>query len=134
MTGAVVLDTNIASFVVRRDSRLDRYRVHYDGQVVVLPFQVVAELRFGVRLAQWGPRRRADLERFISGCVVAPYSDGLASVWAELMLHAQGIGRRLEAGDAWIAATALHLGRPLLTHDTDFTRLAYPGLTVVCFA
>lgn len=101
---------------------------------MVLPFQVVAELRFGALRAGWGQRRRAGLERYISRGMVVPYTDELAVAWARVTLHAERIGRRLEAGDAWIAATAVHLDLPLLTHDADFRALNYPGLTVVCHA
>ena len=50
------------------------------------------------------------------------------------MAHARVVGRRLEADDAWVAATASLLNLPLLTHDKDFRDLGYPGLTVICHA
>lgn len=58
----------------------------------------------------------------------------LTPVWARVITHSKAIGRRLEAGDAWIAATALHRGIPLLNHDLDFVGLELAGLDVVCYA
>ncbi len=47
------------------------------------------------------------------------------------MSAAQAAGRRLEAGDGWIIATAVHRGIQLLTHDRHMVRLPIPGLAVV---
>ena len=44
-------------------------------------------------------------------------------------LRARRIGRELSAADAWIAATAVLLNCPLLSHDRDFGNL--PGLEVI---
>jgi len=43
-------------------------------------------------------------------------------------------GRRLEAGDAWIIATAAHRKIPLITHDRDFAHLEIPDLTIISYA
>ena len=48
-----------------------------------------------------------------------------------MMHEARKAGRRLEAGDCWIAATALLLDAPLLTHDKDFDTKACPSLAVI---
>ena len=44
--------------------------------------------------------------------------------WAEVRAEAQRGGRKIRTGDAWIAATALELGVPILTHNrADFDML-----------
>lgn len=43
-------------------------------------------------------------------------------------------GRRLEAADAWIAATAVDGSLTLVTHDKDLAATGWPGLKVVCRA
>jgi predicted nucleic acid-binding protein len=40
-------------------------------------------------------------------------------------------GKRLETGDAWIVATALHRKIPLLTHDRDQATVVITGLEVI---
>jgi len=39
-------------------------------------------------------------------------------------------GRRIECADAWIAATALLYGAPLLTHNRSHS-LGVPGLSLI---
>jgi predicted nucleic acid-binding protein len=77
---------------------------------------------------------RTGLEGFIAQFVVVPYTFELAQTWARLMTHARRAGRRLEAGDAWIASSAACYGVPLLTNDRDFVGLEFEGLHVVCRA
>jgi predicted nucleic acid-binding protein len=130
----VVLDTSVASLAIRGDTRLAQYSAHYREGYAVLPLQAVAELRYGTVLAGWGEERLEDLERYVTRNLVAVPNDDIAHQWARVSAFARRMGRRLEAGDAWVAATAVYLGLPLLAHDLDFVDLAYPGLDVVCYA
>jgi predicted nucleic acid-binding protein len=56
-------------------------------------------------------------ERF----VIVPSSRDLVPKWAEVMVAARRNGRRLETADAWIAATAILYGAPLVTHNAMTT-------------
>lgn len=82
----------------------------------------------------WAAPARRDLERVISRFVVIPYDTELARTWARVMATAKREGRRLESGDAWIAATAVHRALRLVTHDRDFLGLRIPNFDVLCFA
>ena len=53
----VVLDTDVWSFVFKRDSRAERYRVHLEGNVLCVSFQTVAELYQWAEMANWGEKR-----------------------------------------------------------------------------
>jgi len=90
-------------------------------------FQTVAELWSWAEENDWGTTLRAGLEIFLQKFLVIPYDPELAQTWARLTTHCKRIGRRLEAGDAWIAASAVHYKLVLLTHDLDqvslFSRL-----------
>ena len=97
-----------------------------------------------VRVAHFGSRE-ADLVEshrelvvgvvaFLGRFLIVPYDLRLARVWARVIAHSKATGRRLEAGDEWIAATALHRGVPLLSHGHDFVGLELAGLEVVCYA
>ena len=134
MSDEVVLDTTVASLLLRPDERLELYREEMDRRRLVLPFQAVAELRRGIRMAGWGSARAAVLDRLLQKAIVHNVSQQLIEAWVEISCHAERRGRRLETGDAWIAATAIRLQLPLLTHDADFRDLQYPGLTVICRA
>ncbi|CAG1001520.1 Ribonuclease VapC4 [Phycisphaerales bacterium] len=59
-----------------------------------------------------------------------PYDEGLADSWASISQKRASIGRPIECGDCWIAATALRHGLPLITHNPrDYADIA--GLTVI---
>jgi tRNA(fMet)-specific endonuclease VapC len=103
------------------------------GQVLALSFQSVGELWAWAEERNWGARRRQHLSTFLRRFLVIPYDMNLAKVWAQVTVACRKQGRRLEAGDAWIAATAVHRDIPLLTHDADHLGLHLPGLTVVSY-
>jgi tRNA(fMet)-specific endonuclease VapC len=67
------------------------------------------------------------LRLFLSRFVIVPSSHDLVLKWAEAMVAARRIGRRIETADAWIAATALLYNAPLLTHNKSHY-IGVPGL------
>lgn len=126
----VVLDTTIASMMLNQNPLLALYYVHLLNASWLISFQTVAEMRFGALKANWGVSRQQQLEVFLQRFQIIPYTAPLATQWAEVRLDAERVGLRLEAGDAWIAATARLLNAPLLTHDKDFSPAACPSVTV----
>ncbi len=126
----VVLDTTVASMMLNQNPLLALYYVHLLNASWLISFQTVAEMRFGALKANWGTARQQQLEVFLQRFQIIPYTDPLAMHWAEVRRDAERVGLRLEAGDAWIAATARLLNAPLLTHDKDFSPAACPSLTV----
>ena len=81
----------------------------------------------------WGPRRLAQLETFLSGVVVLPYSSRVAITWGDLQAHAQLRGRPRPANDTWVAACCLARGLPLITYNRkDYQDFAdHEGLTLL---
>ena len=62
-----------------------------------------------------------------------PSSPDLCRQWAEVLVGARAAGRRIECADAWIAATVVLYGAPLVTHNrADY--LGVPGLELVSHA
>jgi predicted nucleic acid-binding protein len=59
-----------------------------------------------------------------------PYDRDLCAIWAAVTVAARANGRRIDCADAWIAATALFCGAPLITHNRN-DYLGVPGLMVV---
>ena len=53
------------------------------------------------------------MKRFVS----VPSSRDLIVKWAEVMVLARSVGRRIEVADAWIAATALPYDAPVVTNN-----------------
>ena len=91
----------------------------------------IAELKFGL-LAARAPSIRAQRLRTLQdalGLEPLPIDEHVTDAWAELRVALWTAGQRLEANDAWIAATAIAHGLPLVTQDRDYDGV--PGLDVV---
>jgi predicted nucleic acid-binding protein len=128
---SVLLDTDVFSFVFKRDTRAKLCEPDLIGDQACLSFQTVAELRFWANVRRWGKSRRQNLELSLGRCVVLPYDDALASHWADITASRRGLGKPIGCGDAWIAAAALRYGLPLLTHNAiDYADIS--GLQVIC--
>lgn len=127
---SVVLDTDVLSFFAKRDTRASLYASDVVGRRLCTCFQTIAELRLWALIRRWGPVRRAALDRLLDRLVVLRYDAILAQHWAEVTAHRRRLGRPIECGDAWIAATAIRHGIPLVSHNSkDYAGI--PGLTVI---
>jgi predicted nucleic acid-binding protein len=82
----------------------------------------VAELRLWAELRNWGSQRRADLEHFLQGCLLYYPDNLLCTQWASLVAMQRRAGRQIAPHDAWVAATALYLDVPLVTHNAGHYR------------
>ena len=117
MTGFVLLDTDVYSFLTRTDPRGEPFRAALEGRRLCLSFATVAELHKGARKRGWGEDRIRAMDADIQRYVVIPYDAGLARVCGELLADREGRGLRMEEFDAWIAATALRHEIPLATNN-----------------
>ena len=100
------------------------------SQIGVLSFITLAELYRWPEERDWGPRRRAELARVLRPYEVAFPDEPLCQRWALLMATTKSAGRPLPFANSWIAATALHSGLELVTHNPrDFNGI--DGLTVI---
>ena len=90
----------------------------------------VAEVERWALQYRWSSQRLHWLHLYLRRFTVVPSSPDLCRKWAEVMAAAQAAGRRIETADAWIAATALLYGVPLVSHNrSDY--LGVPGLTLI---
>lgn len=133
----VLRDTTVASLLHPKKKGTElraKYEEHMRGQTLALSFQSVAELWGWAEANRWGEKARQGLDGFVRRFLVIPYDYELAQVWARVMEESKKEGRRFEAGDCWIAATAVHRSVPLLSHDEDFAGRSIGGLNVVTYA
>jgi len=63
---AVVIDTDVLSYLFKGDTRAGLYLPHLDQRLGLLCFMTLAELRQWALIRNWGERRRRNLEEFIS--------------------------------------------------------------------
>lgn len=134
--GVVLLDTTVASLLHPRKKGTElrsKYEKHMRGQTLALSFQTVAELWNWAEANGWGQKARKGLDAFVRRFLVIPYNYELAKAWAKVMEASKKEGRRFEAGDCWIAATAVLHDVPLLAHDNDFTGRSIPDLRVISY-
>ena len=130
----VVVDTGVfsASLSRRRRARFEAQIGLMAGQQIFLAAVTVSELRYGALVAGWGEARRNRLDESIQATTVVPVSDRFLSTLADLRFACRAAGHplhdRAHANDLWIAASALHIGAPLLTADNVFANT--PGLTL----
>jgi tRNA(fMet)-specific endonuclease VapC len=126
----VVVDTNIISFFLKRDTRAVLYESHLIGNLRIIAAQTRAELEEWSLVRDWGPRRRSQLRLFLGGYTFAAGDETICLRWAEVRAQAHRTGRPISVADAWVAATALAYAAPLITHNPDdFENV--PGLTVI---
>jgi tRNA(fMet)-specific endonuclease VapC len=126
----VVVDTDVVSFLFKNDSRAQLYLPWMRDRDLLVSFMTEAELEQWILLARWGADRARRFRIFMTGFASVPSSRDLILQWAEVMVAARANGRRIEAADAWIAATAVLYGATLLTHNPkDY--LGVPNLHVL---
>lgn len=126
----VVVDTNVVSYIYRNDPIARPYLDLMDGYRAVISFQTYEEVLFGVLVNNWGYRRREQIIQYVDDTYDVIESNlHMIAICAELRAESRRLGRELSAADGWIAATAVLLNCPLLSHDRDFGDL--PGLEVV---
>ncbi len=131
----VLLDTNLASALYRGDQeRLETYAGVLVPGPLAIALQSSAEMRYGAERARWGIPKRNRLEVLLARLIVLTPDQTTAHRWAQVMAHAERIGRPLSHGDGWIAAAAIQNGTTLVSHDLDLADLGFPGLEVVCRA
>ncbi|MGL5941869.1 MAG: type II toxin-antitoxin system VapC family toxin [Waterburya sp.] len=120
----LLLDTDVVSFLLKGDSRSQKYELILQGHQLGLSFMTVAELFQWAAIRNWGTQRISSLERSLTNYLIIPVDIELCRIWGNLRAERQAIGRPFSAQDAWIAATALRHDLPLVTHNAkDFQNI-----------
>jgi predicted nucleic acid-binding protein len=122
---AVVVDTDVVSLVFKGDSRAGRFLSALATPDLLVSFMTEAELERWILQAKWGSERIVRFRTYMKRFVSVPSCRDLIVKWAEATVAALAVGRRIEAADAWIAATALLYDAPLVTSNpSDYAGVA----------
>jgi len=114
---AVVVDTDVVSYVFKQDTRARSYHRHLVGRHGLLSFMTLAELDRWAIQQHWGQSRRDHLARFLLELSVIHSNRELCRVWAQITDKADQLGRPLDCADAWIVVAALLERVPLVTNN-----------------
>jgi predicted nucleic acid-binding protein len=129
-----VVDTDVASFMFKSDSRAAFYEARLVGLSPTVSFMTIAEMDGWALRYRWGPAQTAQMEAVLQSRFVTIFADrDLCRLWAEVTVSCRRAGRPIETSDAWIATTALKFGVPLFTHNrSDYAGV--PNLSIISAA
>ncbi len=121
----IVLDTNVISELMRPrpNPMVVRWVAAQPTAALCTTSLNKAEILYGIAVLPVGRRRTALLATaeavFSEDLKVLPFDDAAAGMYADIVADRSRIGKRIEAFDALIAATALAAGADLATRDTS---------------
>ena len=126
---AVLLDTDVFSYLMKKDTRGDAYQHHVKGKTVAVSFITVGELFHWAEKRKWSVKNRQNLEERLKAVVIVPYDAELCRTYGRLRASLPP-GNSIAGNDLWIAACAVRHGIPLITNNRKhFERI--PGLTII---
>src|SRR3954470_22333000 len=114
---SLLVDTDVASFIFKQDSRAAPYAADLNGAILLVSFMTYAELHRWALQAGWGERRSRAFETYLRRFAIVPWDEPLCQEWAVVTHAADRGGRPIAHADAWQAATARYLGVPLVSHN-----------------
>jgi tRNA(fMet)-specific endonuclease VapC len=124
-----LVDTNILGYFARNSSAVLQKRMWaaLQKQEIAISAITRAETRFGLALLQADDKRRRTMDLLLNELPVLPWTLEAADRYGDIAAHLQQSGQPIGQMDTQIAAHALALGLPLVTHNTrHFQRV--PGL------
>ena len=116
---AAVIDTNVISYELKHHPIADLYTSDLENTQLLISFQTLAELGVWALEADWGAKRSAAFRRELEGLTVVYATAQTCQCFAAARVSAKRAGKPILAADAWVAAIALELGVPLVTHEPN---------------
>jgi len=118
-TTPVVVDTDVVSFVFKTHALAPAYQAILAGRAIAVSLITLAEIEYGMEAKNWGTTRRDLMRRFLARFTVLLPDAETARVWARIKSGCDKKGRPVAFADAWIAAAAVQLNIPLVTHNAS---------------
>ena len=121
-----MLDTDTCIYARKRPSGFKARLPLHDCAISVI---VLGELEWGVAQSRRFEENRSALRTLLGAVQVIDLDAEVARHYGQLRAHLRSIGQPIGPNDLWIAAHALALDVPLITHNlAEFERV--PSLSV----
>jgi predicted nucleic acid-binding protein len=127
------VDTDVVSFLFKNHSLAPAYQAILAGRPLAVSLITLAEIEYGMEAKNWGAARRDLMRRFLTRFTLLLPDAETARAWARIKSGCERKGRPITFADAWIAAAALQLNVPLVTHNAGDYR-AVEKLTILTAA
>ena len=126
---AVLVDTDVYSYLLSDKGHAAVYRKHVDGKLLAVSFVTVGELYYGAAKKGWGEQRTNDLKDRLRSTIIVPYDAELCMTYADVKNKTRSKGRVVADNDLWIACCAIRHSIPLVTNNWKHFK-EIPGLVV----
>ena len=124
-----LIDTNLVSYSLRSHTITVKYALHLTGPICI-SYITIAEMYAGAFSKNWGPAKIQDMEDSFSKYILLDHLPTIPLYYAKIFANQKRKGRIMSFTDAWIAATAMAYGIPLVSHNRkDFENIE--GLTLI---
>ena len=125
MLARYLLDTNIASYIVKGNSPAVRRRlVRHPMAEIAISAVTEGELNYGVARKPEAIRLREVVDEFLLRVTILPWDSDAAGGYGELRTWLEQQGQPMGNLDLMIGAHALAAGLILVTNDRAFGRIA----------
>ena len=116
-TRLAVVDTDVVSFLFKSHPLAPAYQTILAGRPLAVSLITMAEIEYGMEVKNWGTNRRDLMRRFLGRFTPLLPDAETARLWAGIKSAREKKGRPITFADAWIAAAAVQLNVPLVTHN-----------------
>lgn len=85
LTEIVLADTNVVSYIFKKDTRGEFYRPHLENKLAVIAAQTLAELEALPLINSWSKRRHEQLREYVkTNFVFLEIDETVCLKWAEI--------------------------------------------------
>ena len=124
MTSLYLLDTNIASYIIKGNiPAVRRHLLRVPMAQTAISTVTEGELRYGVTRRPDASRFKIVVDEFLLRVTILPWDSEAARQYGRLRAMLERGGQPLGSLDIMIGAHALASGAILVTHDQAFTRI-----------
>ena len=112
-----LIDTNIFSYWYKGHELWKKYAPELHGSSLYISYITQGEALLGAEQRRWGAARIRELKEALAHFEVLEHRVEIAHLFAQITAGEERHGRSISFPDAWIAATAMAYGIPLVTHN-----------------